>query len=170
MLDLMRNYLFNWLSFNALGEVFNGHNELLHMTYCQMGKCLKCISPMYGRTMSYKSIAASRLMHDTNQRASSIAHSVGHISQNPPSSSTNNTQLRRLSTRELVFLCGYHKCLHGARPLCSALIPTYTCEDRVDIIVTKKVSINHSIPPCRTSRNPSPNNPWVVILGTFRVS
>jgi len=46
---------------------------------------------MYGRAMGYKSIAAPRLVHYTNQRASGIAHNVGHIPHNPSSSSANNT-------------------------------------------------------------------------------
>ena len=118
ILDLMSSYLCNWLNFNPVVEVFNGHNEVLHMTYCQSGKGLKCLFPMCGRSIGYKSIVAPRLVHGTNQRASSISHNVGHILYNPSSSSTNNTQLGRLSMREFVLLCGYRKCLHGVQPLC----------------------------------------------------
>jgi len=85
------------------------------------GKDLKCLFPMYGKATGYKLTATPRLAFGANQRASDIAHNVVHISRNPPSWLTNNTQLGWPSTRELVLLYDCRKCPHGARPLCGCI-------------------------------------------------
>ena len=38
MLYLVSSYLCNWLNFSPLGVVFNGHNEILHLTFRQQEK------------------------------------------------------------------------------------------------------------------------------------
>jgi len=114
---------------------------------CLNAQSLKFLFPMYGRAMGYKSIAAPRPMHDTNQRASSIAQSVGHISQNPPSSSAkipNSDDFQWESSPSYVATANtFMKFNHYA----GALISTYTCEYQVGITMTKKVSIYLGIPP-----------------------
>ena len=58
-----------------------------------------------------------RLVHGANQPASDTAHIVGHACRNLSLSSTNNTLLEWLSTRELAHRCGCHKHPHKAQTL-----------------------------------------------------
>jgi len=50
----MSRDLCNWLSFNPLGEVLYGNDEVLHLTYGKGENSQKYLSPMYGKAMGYK--------------------------------------------------------------------------------------------------------------------
>jgi len=93
MLDSVSSYLHKRLNFNPLSKVLNGDNEVLHLMYGQSEKAPKYIFPMYGKSRGCRSIAVPRLVHGASQRAFDIAHTVGRVSHNLPSSSANSTLL-----------------------------------------------------------------------------